>query len=208
MPLTLGVVALAGIGLLLAGLAVVAVTGSSTPTSRGAAGTTHGPAATSPAPARNLVADASFDHNLDVWRPSPGAFLTRGSAAEPAHYARVQRDPTTSATTDPKTGRALYGMAMPVIGSASRGTHVDAAVQIRATRPQVPVLLRLSELVGGRQGARREARAVLTDTAWHRLEIDLVVGTAGATVQVEVGALGLGQREAVYVDNVTVSRRP
>jgi hypothetical protein len=209
MPLTLGVAALAVIVLLLAGLVTLTVSGSPPSTSRRATGTTgttqRPPATSSP---RNLVADASFDRDLTAWRPLPGAFLTRGSAAQPAHSARVQRDPFTSATTDPSTGRALYGMAMPVIQSASPGDHVDAIVQIRATRSPVRVLLRLSELVGGKTAARSEARALLTDTGWHELRVDREVGTPGATIQVEVGALALQADEAVYVDNVRVSTRP
>jgi hypothetical protein len=209
MPLTLGLAALAGIAVLLAGLVMVTVNGSPPPTSgraTGATGTTQRPPATSSP--RNLVADASFDRDLTAWRPLPGAFLTRGTAAQPAHSARVQRDPFTSATTDPSTGLALYGMAMPVIRSASPGDHVDAIVQMRATRPPVRVLLRLSELAGGKTAARSEARALLTDTAWHELRVDREVGTPGATIQVEVGALALRADEAVYVDNVRVSTRP
>jgi hypothetical protein len=206
MPLTLGVVALAGIVILLAGLVMVTVTGSPSPTSGPGTGITQRPPATgSP---RNLVADASFDRDLTAWRPLPGAFLTRGTAAQPAHSARVQRDPFTSAATDPSTGRALYGMAMPVIQSASPGDHVDAIVQIRATRSPLRVLLRLAELAGGKTAARSEARALLTDTAWHELRVDREVGTPGATIQVEVGALALQADEAVYVDNVRVSTRP
>jgi hypothetical protein len=203
MPLSLGVVAFVGIVVLLAGLVAVTVTGPpAAPSRRGAAG----PAATTLM--RNLVADAGFDRDVAAWQPLPGAFLTQGSAAKPGHHARVQPDPSTRAATDPKTGRALYGMAMPVIRSASPGTHVEAAVQIQATRAQVPVLLRLSELADGRTAARSEVRALLTDTAWHRLEVDREVGTAGATIQVEVGALALHPGEAVFVDNVRVSSRP
>jgi multidrug efflux pump subunit AcrB len=206
MPLTLGVAALAVIALLLAGLVTLTVSGSPPSTSGRATGTTQLPSATSSP--RNLIADASFDRNLTAWRPLPGAFLTRGSAAQPAHAARVQRDPTTAATTDPSTGRALYGMAMSVIQSASPGDHVDAVVQIRATRSPVRVLLRLSEFAGGETAARSEARALLTDTAWHELRVDREVGAPGATIQVEVGALALQADEAVYVDNVRVSTRP
>jgi hypothetical protein len=206
MPLSVGVAALVGIVVLLAGLATVTMTGSPSPTSRRGAGTI-GPAAVT-SPTRNLVPDAGFDHDVAAWRPLPGAFLTRGSAAEPAHHARVQPDPTTRPTIDAKTGRALYGMALPVIRSAARGTHVDATVHIRVTRSQVPVLLRLSELDGDKTAASSEARVVLTDTAWHPLEVDRQVGTAGATIQVEVGALALRPDDAVYVDNVRVSSRP
>jgi hypothetical protein len=205
-PLTLGLAALAGIVMLLAGLVVVTVTGSPSPTSGWGTGATQRPPATSSP--RNLIADASFDRDLAAWRPLPGAFLTRGTAAQPAHSARVQRDPLTSATTDPGTGRALYGMAMPVIRSASPGDHVDAVVQIRATRPPVRVLLRLSELTGGKAAARSEARALLTDTAWNELRVDREVDIPGATIQIEVGALALHADEAVYVDNVRVSTRP
>jgi hypothetical protein len=206
MPLTLGVAALAGIVVLLAGLVTVTATGPSTPTSGRGTGTTQRPPATSSP--RNLIADASFDRDLTAWRPLPGAFLTRGTAAQPAHSARVQRDPFASATTDPSTGRALYGMAMTVIQSASPGDHVDAIVQIRATRSQVRVLLRLSELADGKTAARSEARTLLTDTAWHELRVGREVGAPGATIQVEVGALALQADEAVYVDNVRVSTRP
>jgi hypothetical protein len=205
MPLSLGVAGLAGIFILLAGLATVTVTGPPSSTSQ-STGTTDSPTATRSE--RNLVADASFDRDVAAWRPLPGAFLTRGSAAQPAHSARVQRDPFTSATTDPSTGRALYGMAMPVIQSASPGDHVDAIVQIRATRSPVRVLLRLSELAGGKTAAKSEARVLLTDTAWHQVRVHRKVGTAGATIQVEVGALALPPGEAVYVDNVRVSTRP
>jgi hypothetical protein len=206
MPLTLGVAALAVIGILLAGLVTVTVTGPPTTASGRATGTTQRPPATSSP--RNLIADASFDRNLTAWQPLPGAFLTRGSAAQPGHNARVQRDPLTSATTDPSTGRALYGIAMPVIQSASLGDHVHAIVQMRATTSQVRVLLRLVELASGRTAARSEARALLTDTAWHELRVDREVGRSGATIQVEVGALSLRGEEAVYVDNVRVWIRP
>jgi hypothetical protein len=202
MPLTLGVAALAGIIMLLAGLITATVTDSPTTTSVRSTGTTQRPpATTSP---RNLIADASFDSNLTAWRPLPGAFLTRGSAAQPAHNARVQRDPLASATTDPSSGRALYGIVMPVIQSASLGDHVHAVVQMRATTSQVRVLLRLVELASGRTAARSEARALLTDTAWHELRVDRQVGRPGATIQVEVGALALRGDEAVYVDDVRV----
>jgi hypothetical protein len=206
MPLSLGVAALAGIVILLTGLAAVTITDSPSSTSRRGTATSGNPATSNLA--RNLVADPGFDLDVAVWRPMAGTFLTRGSTAEPAHHARVQRDPSTPATTDPRTGRALYGMAMPVIRSASRGTHVDATLQIRATGGRVPVLLRLSELSGGKPAARSEARALLADTGWHRLKVDHQVGAAGATIQIEVGALALGADEAVHVDDVRVSSRP
>jgi hypothetical protein len=207
MPLTLGVAALAVIGILLAGLVTMTITGPPPTTASGrATGTTQRPPATSSP--RNLIADASFDRDLTAWQPLPGAFLTRGTAAQPGHNARVQRDPLTSATTDPTTGRALYGIAMPVIQSASLGDHVHAIVQMRATTSQVRVLLRLVELASGRTVARSETRALLTDTAWHELRVDREVGTAGVTIQVQVGALALQGDEAVYVDNVRVWIRP
>jgi hypothetical protein len=214
MPLSLGVVAMSAIVGLLVGLVAVTVNDSSPPSPRQGTATTGSPAATSPA--RNLVADAGFDHDVAAWRPLPGAFVTRGSAAEeeasfPMNsqaFARVQRDPTTPVTTDPRTGRALYGMVMPVIRSASRGTHLHARLQIRATRSEVAVLLRLSELAGGRTTARSEVRALLTDTSWHLLKVDREVRTAGATIQVEVGALALPSDAAVYVDDVRVLTRP
>jgi hypothetical protein len=205
MPLSVAV-ALIGILVLLGGLVAVRVVGSPSPSSRRDTGTAGSPTTTTSA--RNLVVDASFDHDVAGWRPLPGAFLTRGSAAKPAHYARVQRDPTTAATTDLKTGRALYGIVLPVIQSASQGSHVDATVQVQAMRSPMPVLLRLSELTGGKTAARSEVRALLTDTSWHQLKVDRVVGTAGATIQIEVGALALRPGEAVYVDNVSVSSRP
>jgi hypothetical protein len=206
MPLSLAVVGLAVILMLLAGLVTVTISGSPSSGSRRATVATGGPAPTT-AP-RNLVADAGFDHDIAAWRPLPGAFLTRGSAAEPAHHARVQRDPSTRPTIDPQTGRALYGMVTPVIRSASRGLQVDATLRIRATRSQVPVVLRLSELAGGRTVARSEVRALLTDTAWRQLRVQREVGTAGATIQVEIGALALPPDVAVYVDDVRVSSRP
>jgi hypothetical protein len=206
MPLSLAMAATAVIFVLLAGLVTLTVTDAPTPNSQRGTGTTRSPAATSSP--RNLIADAGFDRDVAAWRPLPGVFLTQGSAAEPAHHARVQRDPTTPAATDPKTGRALYGIFMPVIRSAVRGTQVDAALQIRATRSQVPVLLRLSELAGGKTAARSEVRAVLADTTWHLLKVGREVGTAGATIQVEVGALALPPDGVVYVDNVRVSSRP
>jgi hypothetical protein len=70
------------------------------------------------------------------------------------------------------------------------------------------VLLRLSELTGGKAAARSEARALLTDTAWNELRVDREVDIPGATIQIEVGALALHADEAVYVDNVRVSTRP
>jgi hypothetical protein len=207
MPLTLGVAALAVIGILLAGLVTMTITGPPPTTASGrATGTTQRPPATSSP--RNLIADASFDRDLTAWQPLPGAFLTRGTAAQPGHNARVQRDPLTPATTDPSTGRALYGIAMPVIQSASLGDHVHAVVQMRATTSQVRVLLRLVELARGRTAARSETRALLTDTAWHELRVDREVRTTGATIQVEVGALALQGDEAVYVDNVRAWIRP
>jgi hypothetical protein len=205
MPLSVAV-ALIGVVVVLCGLVAVSIAGSPSPSSRRDTGTAGGP--TTITSTRNLVVDAGFDHDVAGWRPLPGAFLTRGSAAKPAHYARVQRDPTTTATTDPKTGRALYGIVLPVIQSASRGGHVDATVQVQATRSQMPVLLRLSELTGGKTAARTEVRALLTDTDWHQLKVDREVGTAGAMIQVEVGALALRPGEALYVDNVSVSSRP
>jgi hypothetical protein len=205
MPLSVAV-ALVGIVVVLGGLVAVSIAGSPSPSSRRDTGTAGRP--TTITSTRNLVVDASFDHDVAGWRPLPGAFLTRGSAAKPAHYARVQRDPTTAATTDPKTGRALYGIVLPVIQSASRGSHVDATVQVQATRSQLPVLLRLSELTGGKTAARSEVRALLTDTGWHQLKVGREVGTAGATIRVEVGALALRPGEALYVDNVSVSSRP
>jgi hypothetical protein len=67
------------------------------------------------------------------------------------------------------------------------------------------VLLCLSEFAGGKTAATSEARVLLTDTAWHLLKVDREVATAGATIQVEVGALRLRPDEAVHVDNVIVT---
>ena len=63
-------------------------------------------------------------------------------------------------------------------------------------------------LTDGKTAARSEVRALLTDTGWHQLKVDREIGTAGATIQVEVGALALRPGEALYVDNVSVSSRP
>jgi hypothetical protein len=215
-----GPVALIVLGMV--GIAVLVVLNSAPPTSRSteptpgappqASGSPQpsGPASTAPRrPASTLFYVPTFRGGVGGWEGLRGTIFTRGQLGKPgASYARIQRDPINQPVTDPSSGAAMLGIRARVLPLAQRGMQVRSTVRLRATRPGVTVVVRLSEWEGGRQvdsGARDEGRLTLPDTGWHELSADHDVAGSGGAVYLEICALGLGPDGAVFVDHPTVT---
>jgi hypothetical protein len=162
------------------------------------------PAATS----SSLLASRGFaDVGVEQWRAFPGTFLTKGRlGVSTAPYARVQRDPASTAVTDPLTDAAMVGMASHVLTSAVRGTSVRATVRVRGSRPGIRVLVRLSEPVAGGRAWGAEGRLLLLDaTSWHEVAATYRARGDAAPIDLEVWASGLNPEDALYVDRAKVT---
>jgi hypothetical protein len=181
-------------------VAAVAVAGLSSSGSRGA-----DPLAARPPPTSQLIAAPGFGAGLGEWRAFPGTFLIKGQLGDPsARFARIQRDPTVRAAKDPATRATMTGLAIQVVTGATAGMRLRAIVPVRCSRPGVTVVVRLSELVGNRRVDHSERRASLRDDAWHEVEAEHRVLEAGAAVHLEILALALPSKQAIYVGQAKV----
>jgi hypothetical protein len=167
------------------------------------------PASTLPPPPPTVLSFLSRWGGALNWTALPGTILTRDVIVEQAvTYGRIQQDPFSRPTTDPSTGAAVVGIKARAPAKAARGQQVRATARLRATRPGVTVVVRLSEWEGGRQvdsGGRGERRFTLPDTHVHQVGVDYQVAKTGSSVYLEVWALGLGPDGALFVDHATVS---
>jgi hypothetical protein len=182
---------------------------NSAPDSRGTeAPQTESPQPTLPPerPASTLFSVPSFKGGLRGWEAFPGAFFIRGDLDKPgASYAHIQRDPTNQPGTDPTTGAPMMGIHARVIPSAPPGMQVQATVRVRATKPGVRVVVRLSEWVGRQRVDGGEERLTVPDIGWHPVNADYRVVRPGSSIDLEIWALALGQDEALYVERPAVT---
>ena len=163
-------------------------------------------AARPPPPAPQLIAAPGFGAGLGEWRAFPGTYLIKGQLGDPAaRFARIQRDPTVPAPKDPTTHATMTALGTRVVAGATGGMHLRATVPVRASRPGVTVIVRLSERIGGGRVDASERRAKLRDTDWHEVEAGHRVLEAGASVQLEICALALPLDQALYVGQAKVT---
>jgi hypothetical protein len=161
--------------------------------------------ATRPPPASQLIAAPGFGFGLGEWRAFPGTYLSKGQLGDPdAMFARMQRDPTVAAAKDPTTRATMTGLAIRVITGATAGMRLRATVPVRCSKPDVTVVVRLSELVGDRRVEQSERRASLRDDAWHEIEAEYRVLEAGAAVRLEIWALALPREQWIDVGQAKV----
>jgi hypothetical protein len=182
---------------------------NSAPDSRGTeAPQTGSPQPTVPPerPASTLFAVPSFQGGLRGWQAFPGTFFVRGDLDKPgAPYAHIQLDATNRPGTDPSTGAAMVGIRARVIPSAPPGMQVQATVRVRATKPGVRAIVRLSEWEGRQRVDGSERRLTLPDTGWHPVNADYRVVRPGSSIDLEIWALALGTDEALYVERPAVT---
>jgi hypothetical protein len=167
------------------------------------------PASTVPSPPPTTVLSfVSRWGGAQNWTALPGTILTRGVfVGQGVTYGRIQQFPVSRPATDPSTGTAMVGIKARALAKAARDQQVRATARLRATRPGVTVVVRLSEWQGGRQvdsGGRGERRLTLPDTGVHQVGVDYQVATTSSSVYLEIWALGLGPDEALFVDHATV----
>jgi hypothetical protein len=183
-------------------IAAVAVATRSSSSSRVANPPTSRPAASAP----KLIAAPGFAFGLGEARAFPGTYLIKGQVGVPtAPFARIQRDPTVPAPRDTATHATMTGLTIRVVNAAAVAMPLRATVQVRSSAPGVTVLVRLSERVGDRRVGGGEGRARLRDTAWHEVVASHRVGKAGASVHLEVFALGLPLDQTVFVGQTKVT---
>jgi hypothetical protein len=182
-------------------VAAVAVVGLSSSGSREA-----GPLTARPPPqAPQLIAAPGFGAGLGDWRAYPGTYLSKGQLGDPdAMFARMQRDPTVPAPKDPATRSTVTGLTIRAVAGATGGMRLRATVPVRATRPGITVVVRLSERIGDRRVDQSDRRARLEDTGWHEVEAAYRVREAGASVHLEIWALALASDQAVDVGQAKV----
>jgi hypothetical protein len=193
----------------LVGIAVLIVLNSAPPNSRG----TEASRATPPQPTGSLQRSAStlfsvpsFQGGVQGWRAFPGTFFSRGQLGRQAvSYARIQEDATTQPARDPSTGAAMVGIGARVLSSAEAGMQVQTTVRVRATKPGVTVVVRLSEWERSRRIEGGEGRFTLPDTSWRRVSADHLVVRPGTSIDLEIWALALGPDEALFVDQPAVT---
>jgi hypothetical protein len=193
----------------LVAIAVLIVLNSAPPDSRGTEAPQTGfPQPTVPAQrsASTLFSVPSFQGGLQGWRAFPGTFFSRGQLGKQAvSYARIQEDPTNRPVTDPSTGAAMVGIGARVLPSAEPGMQVQTTVRVRATKPGITVVVRLSEWERSQRVEGGEGRFTLPDTGWRRVSADHRVVRPGTSIDLEIWALALGPDEALYVDRPAVT---
>jgi hypothetical protein len=183
-------------------IAAIAVASRSSSSSRVANPPTSRAAASAP----KLIAAPGFSFGLGDARAFPGTYLIKGQVGEPtAPFARIQRDPTVPAPTDPATHATMAGLTIRVVNAAAVAMPLRATVQVRGSAPGVTVLVRLSERVGDRRVGGGEGRARLRDTGWHDVAASHRVVEAGASVHLEVFALALPLDQTVFVGQTKVT---
>ena len=157
-------------------------------------------------PASTLFSVPSFHGGLQGWRAFPGTLFVSGDLEKPGiTYARVQRDATNQPVSDPSTGAAMVGIRARVLPAAQPGMQVRTTVRVRATRPGVRVVVRLSEWERRQRVDGGDGHLTLPDSGWHPVSAAYRVLRPGIPIDLEVWALALGPDEAMFVDQPTVT---
>ena len=197
--------AAAGAAVVVLGVVAIAAVAVATRSSSGSR-VANPPPSRAAASAPKLIAAPGFAYGLGEARAFPGTYLIKGQVGEPtAPFARIQRDPTVPAPTDPPTHATMTGLTVRVVNAAAVAMPLRATVQVRGSAPGVTVLVRLSERVGDRRIGGGEGRARLRDTDWHEVTAAHRMVEAGASVNLEVFALALPLDQTVFIGQTKVT---
>jgi hypothetical protein len=162
-------------------------------------------ALTSPASAGEDVQNGTFETGTSGWVATPRddgsapAALTRVAGGHTGSYAaRVSNTSATTTTT-------VLNDAPNTVATTIAGQTYQATAWLRASQANTSLVLRLLEfdsndvLAGSAQSAYEA-----TDTAWHKITVDLVAARTGASIDVNALAWGLAPGRSFLVDDVSV----
>jgi hypothetical protein len=163
----------------------------------------------SPASAGEEVQNGTFETGTSGWLATPKddgsapVALTRVTGGHTGSYAaRVSNTSGAPATT-------VLNDSPNSVASTTAGLTYRATAWVRASQPHTSLVLRLLQFdAGNALNARREDSYWATDTAWHRLTVDLVASKAGASIDVNALAWNLGSGGSFLVDDVSVAPVP
>jgi hypothetical protein len=156
--------------------------------------------------ASTLIAVPTFRGGVRGWRAFSGSLFSSGHVDQPtAPFARVQQDTSRPPVRDPASGATMVGISTPVLASAQPGTQMHASVRVRATKPGITVVVRLSEWQRSRRVDGGDGRLILPDTGWRQVSADHRALGPGTSIDLEIFALALGPDEALYVDRPVVT---
>ncbi len=147
--------------------------------------------------AENVVSNSSLDGSLAGWGVNAGARLQQvpGRSGTGARITQTVAPTWTIAMND----------AVNSVPSTVAGASYRAQVWVRATQPGLRVSLRVMEYSGSQYRGQKLATETLRDTAWHRLRLNYVATTTGASLDLNVVAHQLPRGAGVDVDDVRLN---
>ena len=165
-----------------------------------------GIAATSPVSATEQdVSNGTFEAGTSGWVVTPKADgtapvpLARVSGGHTGSYAaRVSNTSAAAATT-------VLNDAPNSVASTTAGRTYEATAWLRAARANTTLVLRQLEYTSGNAlVTSKQSSYWATDTAWHKLTVDLVAGRGGDSIDVNALVWNLGAGQSFLVDDVSL----
>jgi hypothetical protein len=144
----------------------------------------------------NLLQGTDFERDLAGWTSLGGARLQRVEGGTSGRWA-VAVDPG-AATAGP----VGPGLTKRDLASARAGTTYEASVWVRATVPDVQVVLALHEEAGGRVASSDTAAYALPDDGWRQLAVEHRARVPGSSLALEITGVDLAEDGRLLVDLV------
>ncbi len=131
--------------------------------------------------------------------PTKTTKLTRVWGGHSGSYAaRVANGSGVAATT-------VLNDTTNTVASTVAGTTYRASAWVRTSSPDVSLVIRSMEIAGTSVVATKQTPLWVTDTAWHKIDVDLTAARSGSTLDLNVLAWNLPAGNSFYVDDVSVS---
>lgn len=153
----------------------------------------------------NDISNGTFEAGTSGWVVTPKADgtapvpLARVSGGHSGSYAaRVSNTAAAAATT-------VLNDSPNSVASTTAGRTYEATAWLRATRANITLVLRQLEYTSGNAlVTSKQSSYWATDTAWHKLTVDLVAARAGDSIDVNALVWNLGAGQSFLVDDVSL----
>ena len=144
----------------------------------------------------NYVRNGSFGQGTSGWKSQKHTRFLIITNANGSHRAKIiNRKATRSVALNDRVNS---------VRRTKKGTTYVAQAFVRADEPNTSVSLRLTEYDGRSFKGEDRATVFLRDTAWHKLNVDDVARTSGATIDVNVIGGELPRGRAIYADRISL----
>ena len=158
-------------------------------------------AGASQASTTNLVANADLEQGLEGWFARAPFTVERVSPGHGGDWAALLTN------TGPTTRTGALNDTVNTVAQTRAGHVYRARAYLRADVPGRVVAVRLMEYRGTTYLGERSTTVTLQDTDWHRVAVDYVAATDGASLDLNVLGRAVPAGGGFFVDDLKLTDR-